>query len=184
MPLKLPLHFYLNDDVVKLSRKLLGCNLFTKIGGELTGGRIIETEAYRGAEDRACHAYNNRRTERTEVMFHQGGIAYVYLCYGMHYMLNIVTNVANVPHAILIRAIEPIIGKEIMLKRRGREEVDGPGKVAQALGIDKSLNGVSLAGDLIWIEKGEVPKKIVASPRIGVDYAGEDAKLPWRFTTK
>lgn len=184
--LKLSLDFYQRDDVVQISRELLGCYLFTSLDGVITGGKITETEAYKGAEDRACHAYLNRRTARTEVMFHPGGVSYVYLCYGMHHLLNIVTNEANIPHAVLIRAIEPLEGVERMLKRRKKNKIDtmftnGPGKVAQALGIDKKLNGHSLIGETIWIEKGEKPTKIVAGPRIGVDYAGEDAKLPWRF---
>lgn len=187
--LKLPLDFYLRDDVVQISRELLGCYLYSSIGGALTGGKIIETEAYRGAEDRACHAHKNRRTPRTEVMFHCGGVSYVYLCYGLHNLLNVVTNQEGIPHAILIRAIEPISGIETMLKRRKKEKIDktltsGPGSVARALGIDRQLNGFSFLGETLWIEKGEKPKKIRATPRIGVDYAGEDAKLPWRFLIK
>ncbi len=184
--LKLPVEFYIRDDVVSISRELLGCFLFTSIGGIVTGGRIIETEAYRGAEDKACHAYNNRRTKRTEVMFWQGGISYVYLCYGMHNMLNIVTGGEGTPHAVLIRAIEPTAGIDLMLRRRKKEKMDkslanGPGTVAQALGIDRSMNGVSVSGTRLWIEKGERPHKILAGPRVGVGYAGQDALLPWRF---
>jgi len=187
--LKLPLQFYLRDDVVQISRELLGCYLFTSIDGLLTGGRIVETEAYRGAEDRACHAYNNLRTKRTNVMFQQGGVSYVYLCYGMHNMLNVVTNQEGTPHAILIRAIEPVEGVDVMQMRRKKEKIDktftnGPGTVAQALGIDRRLNGLSLLEETLWIEIGETPKKIEAGPRIGVDYAGQDAKLPWRFIAK
>lgn len=187
--MKLPLEFYLRDDVVSISSELLGCLLFTSIGGVVTGGRIIETEAYRGAEDRACHAYNNRKTTRTEVMFRQGGVSYVYLCYGMHNMLNVVTNREGLPHAVLIRAIEPLVGIDVMMKRRKKERIDttftkGPGTVAQALGIDRRLNGVSLLGESLWIEEGERPTKIEAGPRVGVDYAGPDALLPWRFQIK
>lgn len=184
--MKHPLDFYVRDDVVQISRELLGSYLFTSIDGYVTGGKIIETEAYRGPEDRASHAYNNRRTHRTEVMFHQGGVSYVYLCYGLHNMLNVVTNREGTPHAVLIRAIEPLEGIEMMLKRRKKEKRDttltnGPGTVARALGIDRQLNGASLLGETVWIEKGENPKKIVTRPRVGIDYAGEDAKLPWRF---
>jgi DNA-3-methyladenine glycosylase len=123
------------------------------------------------------------------VMFQQGGISYVYLCYGMHNMLNIVTNQEGTPHAILIRAIEPVDGIVCMLKRRKKEKVDktltnGPGTVAQAFGIDRRLNGLSLLGETLWIEKGEIPKRIVAGPRIGIDYSGQDAELPWRFIAR
>lgn len=185
----LPLAFYLRDDVVQISQELLGCHLFTSLDGVLTGGRIIETEAYGGAQDRACHAYNNRVTKRTEVMFRQGGISYVYLCYGMHNMLNVVTNRETIPHAILIRALEPLEGIETMRERRKKEKIDktltnGPGALTQALGIDRQLNGISLHGETLWIEKGERPKQIVAGPRIGIDYAGQDASLPWRFLAK
>lgn len=141
----------------------------------MTGGYIIETEAYKGPEDKASHAYNNRRTKRTEVMFQKGGICYVYLCYGMHHLLNVVTNQENIPHAILIRGIYiPDKGKII-----------GPGNVTKALGVDMHYNGESLLSDKIWIEEREKIKgEIVASPRVGIDYAGEDAKLPWRFILK
>lgn len=161
--------FYLHDDVVFLSKELLGKYIFTRINGKVRGGYIIETEAYRGPEDRASHAYNNRRTKRTEVMFKKGGVCYVYLCYGIHHLLNVVTNNEGVPHAILIRGIYMDKGKVI-----------GPGNVTKALGVNMSFNGEPLSGNTIWIEEREKIKgKIVASPRIGIDYAGEDAKLPW-----
>ncbi|MFZ0565222.1 MAG: DNA-3-methyladenine glycosylase [Chlamydiales bacterium] len=184
--MKLELDFYLRNDVISISRELIGNYLFTSIGGEVTGGRILETEAYRGPDDRASHAYNNRRTKRTEVMFHKGGICYVYLCYGIHNLLNIVTNQKDIPHAILIRAIEPCDGIPTMLKRRKKTKIDktvasGPGSVAQALGVSRKLNGVSLLQNTIWIEKGTPLSNIQATSRIGVDYAGEDALLPWRF---
>jgi DNA-3-methyladenine glycosylase len=183
---KLDLAFYQRDDVVQIAQDLLGTSIYTKVDGIITGGMIIETESYRGPEDRASHAYNNRRTKRTEVMFHNGGICYVYLCYGMHYLLNVVTNVASIPHAVLIRAIRPTVGIDEMLRRRKKSMVTpslttGPGSVAQALGIDLGHNGATLSGETIWIEKGLPQKKITASPRVGVDYAGEDALLPWRF---
>lgn len=182
----LPLEFYLREDVVQISRDLLGKNLFTSINGVVTGGQIIETEAYRGPEDKASHAYKGRRTARTEVMFHKGGICYVYLCYGIHFLLNVVTNYENVPHAVLIRALKPTHGIDAMLMRRGKKTVNGtltngPGALAQALGIDASFNGVSFLGKSIWIEEGPSPEKIESSPRIGIDYAEEDAALPWRF---
>lgn len=186
----LALDYFQHDDVVFLSRDLLGKFLFTCIDGCITGGMITETEAYRGPEDRASHAYNNRRTPRNEVMYHRGGVAYVYRCYGIHNLFNIVTNIENIPHAILIRAIAPTIGIEQMEKRRrmpkeSKSLTDGPGKVSQALGIDKGCNGLPLKGPLIWLEDRCVKidsLKISAGPRIGVDYAGKDALLPWRFT--
>ncbi len=179
--------FYLRSDVVQIARDLLGKRLFTKCAnGCVTGGIIIETEAYAGPVDRASHAYNNRRTQRSEVMFHTGGIAYVYLCYGIHHLLNVVTNIEGIPHAVLIRAIHPTDGIETMLKRRGKKALsptltNGPGSVAKALGIDQRHNGLSLNSPSLWIEEHIDPKQITASPRIGIDYAGEDAKLPWRF---
>lgn len=188
----LPREFYLNEDVVFLGRALLGTYLFTSLDGHVTGGRIIETESYRGPEDKASHAYKNRRTPRTEVMFHKGGICYVYLCYGIHHLLNIVTNREGIPHAILIRAIEPLIGIEKMLERRNKPYFDsnltsGPGTVAQALGVNRSFNGVSLDSSQIWIEQ-RTPflsdDKIVVGPRVGIDYAEEHALLPWRFRIK
>lgn len=177
---------FLDEDVVHLARMLIGKWLFTEFEGQKTGGMIIETEAYRGAEDRACHAYNMRRTKRTEVMFYKGGIAYVYLCYGMHNLLNIVTGGENLPHAILIRALNPTIGLETMQKRRNTTKnlTSGPGMVCQALGIDRSQNGLPLEKGKLWIEdRGDRPETW-ASPRIGVDYALEDALLPYRFTLK
>jgi DNA-3-methyladenine glycosylase len=187
---RLPLSFYRRPDVVAISRELLGMHLLVRVPGEgITGGRIVETEAYAGPDDRASHAYGNRRTARTEVMFRAGGVAYVFLCYGMHAMLNVVTGRMGVPHAILIRALEPTHGTARMLARRGRKSIDrgltgGPGRLACALGVDTSWTGVSLVGNRIWIEdRGDraQPSDIVASPRVGVDYAGADARIPWRF---
>jgi DNA-3-methyladenine glycosylase len=188
---KIPLSFYQQDDVVALSRSLIGKYLFTRLEPDnvITGGMIIETEAYRGAEDKACHAYNNRRTKRTETMFAEGGIAYVYLCYGMHNLFNIVTNKRDIPHAILIRAIRPEEGIDLMLRRRKKEKsiptlTSGPGSLCQALGISRTHDGVSLKGNSIWLEDrgfDVLPEQIQASPRIGVDYAAEDALKPWRF---
>lgn len=186
---KLGLDFYLQDDVVALAQDLLGRALFTKIDGKITGGFITETEAYRGPEDRASHAYHNRKTKRTKVMFDEGGICYIYLCYGMHYMLNIVTNHQEIPHAILIRGLLATHGLSTMARRRNRHPDDpalteGPGSVAKALGINHTFNSRSLLSDEIWIEEKKMTlptEKLFISPRIGVDYAGEDAKLPWRF---
>ncbi|MBS0653105.1 MAG: DNA-3-methyladenine glycosylase [Verrucomicrobia bacterium] len=185
---RLPSEFYRRDDVVAIARDLLGKHLFTTIDGKVTGGIITETEAYAGPTDRASHAYNNRRTARTEVMFHHGGIAYVYLCYGIHHLLNVVTNTDGIPHAVLIRGIYPTVGIETMLVRRDKDKLDhrltnGPGSVCQALGINMRQNGISFDSDSLWIEEGVQvpPDQVVTSARIGIDYAGEDAFLPWRF---
>jgi DNA-3-methyladenine glycosylase len=184
-----PLSFYQQDDILLIAKQLIGKQLFSDIDNLVTGGIITETEAYRGAEDKACHAFNHRRTPRTEVMFREGGIAYVYLCYGMHNMLNVVTAAPETPHAVLIRAILPTHGIDTMLARRKKQQIDrsltsGPGSVCQALGITRTHNGLSFQGPPLWIEEAVSPidlTKIVAGPRIGVDYAEEHALLPWRF---
>lgn len=186
--LKLPKSFYARNKVVQVARDLLGKTIYTNIKGELTSGIITETEAYCGASDKACHAYN-KRTPRTEIMYQQGGLAYVYLCYGIHHLFNIVTNKKDNADAVLIRAIEPIEGIDIMMKRRNMRKIEtrltaGPGSMSKALGITTELYGMDLASDVVWISEGiKVDRnKIIASKRIGVDYAGEDALLPWRFT--
>ena len=190
--MKLPHSFYTGTDVVAISKELLGKYLFTCIDGLLSGGYIVETEAYNGAIDKASHAYGNRRTNRTEIMFREGGIAYIYLCYGIHEMLNVVTSTEGHAQAILIRAIEPTEGIETILWRRGMDKVKpnitaGPGSVAKALGIDRKLNGISLQSDELWIEDRGLnftDDQIAAVPRIGVAYAGQDALLPYRFYVK
>ena len=190
--MKLPPSFYLNTDVVYLAKSLIGKYLFTCIDGITTGGYIVETEAYNGAIDRASHAFGNRNTPRTSTMFMEGGIAYVYLCYGIHEMFNVVTSVEGQPHAILIRAIDPTDGIEAMLWRRNMETLKpnitrGPGSVAKALGISRAINAISLQEDTLWIEdRGlAIPDEEIASgPRVGVDYAGDDALLPYRFYVK
>jgi DNA-3-methyladenine glycosylase len=189
---KLDPSFYQSEDVVMLAKLLLGKLLVTRFNGELTSGIIVETEAYRGAVDRASHAYGNRRTGRTEVMFASGGSAYVYLCYGIHHLFNVVSGSAGVPHAILIRAIEPFEGKDIMLLRSGKKKWDnsigsGPGNVTKALGIHTRHSGTSLLGGEIFIADNGISfqnTEIVSTPRIGVDYAGEDATLHYRFVVK
>lgn len=189
---KIPLEYYHNDDVLFLSRDLLGKYLMTNVNGEITGGMITETEAYRGPEDKASHAYGNRRTKRTEVMFGEGGYSYVFKCYGIHSLFNIVTNRKDTPHAILIRAIQPEIGIDIMLRRRHKTKLDktvasGPGTLTEALGIDCSHNGLPLIGPIIWLEDRGIKiakEYIVESHRVGVDYAEEHAALPWRFILK
>src|SRR5690554_2245087 len=189
----LPQSFYLEGDVVDISKKLLGKIIVTDIDAETTISRIVETEAYNGSMDKACHAYPNRKTPRTEVMFKEGGRSYVYLCYGIHSLFNIVTHAENVPNAVLLRAVEPIIGAETMIDRRRIKNqinlTNGPGKLASALGITRSCNDVVLydPNSPIYIaeETGrEDPPKIIQTTRIGVDYAEEDALLPWRFYMK
>ncbi|HET6991451.1 MAG TPA: DNA-3-methyladenine glycosylase [Bacteroidia bacterium] len=185
----LPKSFYNHHDVVSLAKKLLGKRLCTNINGKYTSGIITETEAYAGVTDRASHAYGGKLTKRTKTMFEEGGTAYVYLCYGIHHLFNIVTNKKGIPHAILIRAIQPDEGIEIMMKRRKKNKIDktfsgGPGTVSQALGIHVRHSGKNLLDQEIWVEETgiKIPEKeIIAGPRIGVDYAGEDAKLPYRF---
>ena len=170
---------------------LLGKVLFTRIDGVITGGTIVETEAYSWKE-RGCHAYGARKTGRNAVMFRKGGFAYVYLCYGIHYLFNVVTNREDTPEAVLIRALEPLAGLDHMLERRVFTEsnfhlTSGPGKLTKALGIGRSFNGKYLLDDEIWIEDSGMKlakTSIVASERIGIDYAGEDARLPWRFSIK
>jgi len=181
--------FFLRDNVVDISRELIGKFLVTKIKGQLTSGMIVETEAYNGVIDKASHAYNSRRTARNEVMYGMGGNAYVYLCYGIHHLFNIVTNKEEIPHAILVRAIIPKDGLNVMMKRRKQKKLtrkfsDGPGTTSVALGIKTLHSGIPLSGKQIWIEdRGMEFKKseITAGPRIGVDYAGKDALLPYRF---
>lgn len=189
---KLPYSFYQNTDVNDLAMQLLGKLLFTRIDGELTGGIIVETEAYKGVEDKASHAYGGRFTNRTQVMFEEGGLSYVYLCYGIHHLFNVVTAPKGTPHAILIRGIEPLEGVDIMLRRRNMVSLKpnitaGPGALSKALAIDKGLNAKDLMGDEIWIEDNAVifdEDQIVASVRIGVDYAEDHALLPWRYYVK
>lgn len=188
---KLPLSFYLRDDAVAVAKELLGKVLVTAWNGERTSGRIVETEAYAGEMDRASHA-SKGRTDRTEVMFGSGGRAYVYLCYGVHQMFNIVTAVEGVPHAVLIRAVEPIEGKAIMLKRTGKKKWDetltsGPGRVGKAFGFHTSQCGVSLTGDELFVADDGFrvgANDVASSPRIGVDYAGEHAAWHYRFYLK
>lgn len=190
--MKLPASFYLDPDVVHLSKALIGKFLFTYIDSIITGGYIVETEAYNGIIDKASHAYGNRQTPRTATMFNEGGIAYVYLCYGIHEMFNVVTSVGGQPHAILIRAIQPTEGIETMLMRKNMATLKpnvtrGPGSVAKALGISRAINAISLQSDTLWIEDRGLTfpdLAIAAAPRIGVDYAGDDALLPYRFYVK
>ncbi len=189
---KLEYSFYNRDDVVQIAKELLGKVLVTIFNGERTSGRIVETEAYAGSVDRASHAYGHRRTARTEVMFNKAATAYVYLCYGIHHLFNVVTNKKDIPHAILVRALEPLEGIDIMLKRTGKKELDysltrGPGNVSKALGLNTRHTGTSLLKNEIFIGDDGFridPDSILSTARIGVDYAGEDAKLLYRFIVK
>jgi len=189
---KLNKSFYCSNNILDIAQSLLGKILYTNFSNKLTGGMIVEVEAYLGATDKACHSYNNKRTKRTETMFESGGISYVYLCYGMHYLFNVVVGEKNNPCAILIRAIEPIDGIKMMFKRRNFTQLknnltNGPGKLTQSLGITDKCNKQSLIDTLVWIEDHNIKiikKDILSSSRIGVDYAGQDAKLPYRFYIK
>ena len=189
---KLPFSFYQSNDVNALALQLLGKRLFTRINGALTGGIIVETEAYKGVEDKASHAYGGRFTDRTRVMYENGGLSYVYLCYGIHHLFNVVTGPEATPHAVLIRGLEPLTGLELMMERRGMSVLKpnitaGPGALAKAMGIDRLLNAKDLTGEEIWIEESLPDWNIaeaVAGPRVGVDYAGDHALLPWRYYVK
>jgi DNA-3-methyladenine glycosylase len=185
---KLPRDFYTRSNVLEVARDLLGKKLVVPgKNGARVAGIIVETEAYRGPEDRASHAYNGRRTNRTETMYGIGGTAYVYFVYGMYHQFNVVTNVADVPHAILVRAVEPSEGLDIMRRRRrGRSEYEltsGPGRVCLAMGIDRQLDKADLLGDRVWLEDGISisPRQIARGPRVGIDYAEAWVEKPWRF---
>lgn len=188
---KLSSSFYQQEDVVSVAKQLLGMQLFTNINGVITGGIITETEAYDGVVDKACHAYGGKNTNRTATMFLAGGVTYVYLCYGIHHLLNVVSGKEGNPQAVLIRAIEPTVGVEAMLQRRKMEKLvpritAGPGALSQALGIDKQLNAKNLSENEIWIEDFDNydESEIVATTRIGVAYAQEHALWPFRFYVK
>ena len=187
--MKLPESFYLRSDIVQVSRDLLGKVLATNLDGCITKAVITETEAYEGETDKASHAYGGRRTKRTEPIYQTGGRAYIYLCYGIHHMFNVVSNVEGIPHAILVRAGRPHQGESEMLRRRGKSTADksllaGPGSLGKALGIKTALTGTDLAGDKIWIEDQNIAvdeAEISVGPRVGIDYAEEDASRPYRF---
>lgn len=198
---KLPKSFYTRSDVVQIARELLGKYLVTNINDKITVGKIVETEAYCGATDKACHAHFNKKTERTKIMFEEGGVAYVYLVYGIYKLFNIVTNEYGKADAVLIRAVEPIEGIETMLERRKMEKIKtientfklkrnltaGPGIMTIAMGIDLSDYGEDLTENRIWIEDRKekiTESQIIASARVNIDYAEEDKHLPWRFRIK
>ena len=187
--MKLPVSFYQRHNVVKIAQELLGKVLFSKVNGKISAGMIVETEAY-SSEEKGCHAFNGK-TERNKVMFEVGGVSYVYLCYGIHHLFNVVTNELNQADAVLVRAIQPMQGVETMKERMKVDALkritSGPGKLTKAMGIDRSCNGKNLMGNEVWIEEaGEKigTKSIVASKRVGIDYAGKDAHLLWRFSIK
>ena len=187
--MKLKEAFYLREDVVEIAKDLLGKYLFTTFNGEVTAGIITETEAYNGIIDKASHAYNDRRTTRTEIMYHKGGVAYIYLCYGVYSLFNVVTNKEGIPHAVLIRGVKPIEGLDIIKNRLNKTnldtyKLDGPGKLTKALGIHYSQTGTDLNSNIIWLEDRNYKintKDIIITKRVGVAYAKEDALLPYRF---
>lgn len=191
---KLKKSFYTRTDVLQISKDLLGKHLVTNFNGQRTVGKIVETEAYHAPDDKACHAHLNRFTKRTQVMFEEGGVAYIYLCYGIHHLFNIVTAKKGMAHAILVRGIEPVENVELMMERRGMDKLKpqltaGPGVLSKAMGITKAFTGTSLVADdaLIWIEdSGESiqEEEIICSPRVGIDYAEECALWDWRFRIK
>ncbi len=184
-PVKLAPSFYLKPTL-DVARDLLGKVLVRRLHGKNLAGKIVETEAYIGPGDLACHA-SKGKTPRTAIMFESGGRAYVYMIYGFYFCLNAVTEVEGYPAAVLIRAVEPLDHVSSMRRRRGnpsrdRDIASGPGKLCMAMGIDKRLNGVSLAGNTLWIEDRKLTvDEIEASPRVGVDYAGDYRDKPWRF---
>jgi DNA-3-methyladenine glycosylase len=189
--IKLPRDFYTRPNVLHVARDLLGKLLVVpNQNGKRVSGRIVEVEAYRGPQDRAAHSYGGRRTRRTEPMYGIGGTAYVFFVYGMYYQFNVVTNVVDTPHAVLIRALEPVEGIELMRKRRSGQPdhnlTNGPGKLCIALDIDRRLDGDDLLGHKVWLEEDvKIPRsRIMFGPRIGIDYAAEWKDKPWRFWIK
>lgn len=192
-PHRLGRDFYTRADTLRVARELLGKRLVVPApGGARVSGRVVETEAYLGAEDRAAHSYGGRRTRRTETMFGVGGTAYVFFVYGMHHQFNVVAGPEGLPHAVLVRAVEPEEGRELMMERRPvpkeRELTNGPGKLCRALGIDLTFDGEDLTtGGRAWLEETGVsfgPEQVATGPRIGIAYAAEDALKPWRFWVK
>lgn len=189
---KLDRSFYDRKDVVKIAKELLGKILVTQIDGVRSSGRIVETEAYAGFQDRASHAFGGRRTARSEHLYGPPGTIYVYICYGMYHLFNVITNKKDVPHGVLIRALEPLDGIEHMKDRSGKFSADytitkGPGNLSRAMGMSKMHSGCNIFSDEIFIEDDGLRYKkdqIVVTKRIGVDGAGKDAELPYRFIVK
>lgn len=189
---KLSREFYTRADTLQIARDLLGKTLVVPTAtGARVSGMIVETEAYCGVEDKAAHSYGNRRTKRTETMFAVGGTVYIFFVYGMYFQFNVVAGAVGAPHAVLIRAVEPIEGIELMRERRGLKVKDtnltsGPGKLCIAFGIDKTFNDEDLLGKRVWLEAGAkiTPDEIACGKRVGIDYAEEYAEKPWRFWVK
>lgn len=190
---KLPLSFFDRTDVVAVAKELIGKIVCTNFDGVFTSGRIVESEAYVAYVDKASHAFGGRRTNKNEHMYEEPGKTYVYICYGMHQMLNIVTNKKDIPDAVLIRALEPIEGIETMLRRTGKLQLDatltkGPGNVGKALGITKLHSALSLVEDAVYLYEDKnsiIPEETIGtSKRIGVESAGADGLLPYRFYLK
>lgn len=184
---KLPRDFYLRDGL-EAAEMLLGKILVHDSPDGLTAGRIVELEAYMGENDKGCHAYGGRRTARTEIMYAEGGHAYVYLIYGMYCCMNIIVNRESAPHCIFLRALEPVSGLELMKRRRGTDKLrnlcSGPGKLCIAMGIDKSLYGEDLCGNRLWLEDDGFTPEILRGRRININYAEEAADFDWRFAVK
>jgi DNA-3-methyladenine glycosylase len=176
-------------DVLDVARDCIGTLLVHETPAGRIVGRVVEAEAYRGPEDRAAHSYGGRRTARTEVMFGPPGHVYVFFVYGMHWHVNLVTGPLGAPQAVLLRAVEPLMGVELMAERRGmgaerRELTNGPGKLCQAFGIDRNLYGADLCRGPLYLEPAPAhlpPPRVLTSPRIGIDYAGPWRDRPWRF---
>ncbi|MCU0421132.1 MAG: DNA-3-methyladenine glycosylase [Cyclobacteriaceae bacterium] len=183
--MKLPVEYYQNENVTDIARHLVGKRLVTGLNKQLTSGIIVETEAY-SYRERGCHAYRGM-TPRNEVMFGQGGVAYIYLCYGIHHLFNVVTHRAGYAEAVLIRALEPCAGEDVMMARTGSpldRITSGPGKLTKAMGLTTALNGIALTANTVWLEDDGWHGQTLARKRIGIDYAGHDAHLPWRFVMK
>lgn len=187
-PNRLSPEFFTRTNTLRIARDLLGKLLVVPTGdGRRVSGMIVETEAYLGEIDKAAHSYGGRRTARNEITYAEGGHVYVFFVYGMYYQLNLVTGLPDHPHVVLIRAVEPVEGIEVMRERRGEMKdknlTSGPGKLCIALGITRDLNGEDLSGDRIWVEEHRSFKKseIAIGPRVGIDYAEEFVDMPWRF---
>jgi DNA-3-methyladenine glycosylase len=189
--MKLDRDFFTRTDTLRVARELLGKLLVVPtVDDRRVSGMIVETEAYLGEIDKAAHSYGGRRTERNEITYAEGGHVYVFFVYGMYFQLNLVTGLADHPHVVLIRAVEPVEGIEIMRERRGpmkdKNLTSGPGKLCMAFGITRDLNGEDLvSGERIWVEEyRKVGKTVESGPRVGIDYAEEFVEMPWRFWVK
>ena len=193
MEMKLERSFY-ERDTLTVAKELLSCILVHITPEGITSGKIVETEAYMGPEDKGSHSYNGRHTPRMDPLYKTGGFAYIYQLHGYNYCINVVTRKEGIPQAVLIRAVEPVEGMELMAERRKIDASDakisklknltnGPSKLCQAMNIDTSLNGIDLCGEEVFITNHAVrdSEKIVATPRIHIDYAEEYRDKPWRF---